>query len=136
MVIVDTSVSYKWFATEEIYADQALNILQRHLNGEERICIPDFMLLELANAWSTKSKLTLRKVKINLKDFEKVDVEIEPVSLDLIQKAIHFSRKYRVTVYDAIYAVLAKEKKCSLITADDRFAEKVGMVFVRKLKDV
>lgn len=58
-----------------------------------------------------------------------------PINFKLIKKACQFSKKYGVSVYDAIYAVMAKEKKCNLITADDKFADKVNLPFVKKLSD-
>ncbi len=35
----------------------------------------------------------------------------------------------------AVYAVLAKEKKCPLITADEKFVGAVKLSFVKNLQD-
>lgn len=93
------------------------------------------MVYELANAWATKTKLSLKKIKIFLDDLEEIDIKIEPVTLELISNAIEFSKNYRVSVYDASYAVLAKEKKCDFITADSKFVEKVSLPFVKNLNN-
>jgi len=48
-------------------------------------------------------------------------------------KSAIFSRKYKVSVYDAVYAVLAQDKGCVLITADSKFVDQVNLPFVKKL---
>lgn len=135
MVIIDTSVAYKFFDPEEDGYDLALNILQDHLSGNQTIIIPDLLLYELANAWATKTKAESGKINDNLSDFKEYKFKVEQVSFDLITNAIELSRRYKISVYDACYAVLAKKKKCDLITADDKFADKVDLPFVKKLKD-
>lgn len=135
MVIIDTSVAYKWTDKNEEFRDEALAILQSHINSKVRIIVPDLIFYELANAWATKTKLSSYKISNNLKDLEESNLNVETVRFDLVRKAILFSRKYKVSVYDATYAVLAKEKKCYLITADDKFVEQVGLRFIKKLRD-
>ena len=88
---------------------------------------------ELANAWATKAKLSFAVIRNNLKDLEDSNLTVEPLRFDLTRKAILFSRKYRVSVYDAVYAVLAQDKGCVLITADTKFVDQVNLPFVKKL---
>lgn len=133
MVIVDTSVAYKWTDKNEEFRDKALAILQSHINSKVRIIVPDLIFYELANAWATKTKLSSYKISNSLKDLEESNLNVEMVRFDLVRKAILFSRKYKVSVYDATYAVLAKEKKCYLITADEKFAKQVNLPFVKTL---
>ena len=134
MVVIDTSVAYKWFSTEkEGHLSQSLKLLEAHLHKKETIIAPNLIIYELANAWSTKTKLSVEKIKIFLEDLKEIDIKIEPLTFGLISKTIDFSKKYRVSVYDASYAVLAKEKKCDLITADSKFAEQVNLPFIKHL---
>lgn len=135
MVIVDASVAYKWFAKNEENSDLALTILQRHVNGQEKIIVPDLILYELANAWVTKTAISTVKIKANLKDLQDAGLEIESPTFDLMSKAATFARKYRLSVYDAIYAILAKDKRCNLITADKKFVEKINLPFVKLLEE-
>lgn len=131
MVIVDASVAYKWFAKNEEDSDLALSILQKHINGQEKIVVPDLILCELANAWVTKIAISNARVKANLKDLQDASLEIESLTFDLISKAAAFAQKYRLSVYDAIYAVLAKDKRCSLVTADKKFTEKINLPYAK-----
>lgn len=135
MVIIDTSVAYKFFDPEEERHELALIILRKHLTGQETILIPDLLLYELANAWSTKAKVDVAQIVINLGDLEEYRFKIEQVSFDLITDAINISIKYKISVYDACYAVLAQKNNCNLVTADDKFADKLKVPFVKKLRD-
>ena len=133
MVVVDASIAYKWWDSKEKQSDLAKKILA---NEGQRIVVPDLIIYELSNAWATKSKLSLSKIKVNLEDLASLNLEIINISFDLIEKVIAFSKKYKVSVYDATYAVLAKEKKCDLITADDKFVDQVNLPFVKKLSAI
>src|SRR3989304_10028660 len=133
MVIVDTSVAYKWTDKNEEFREEALGILNDHIDKKNQIIVPALIFYELANAWATKAKLSFAVIRNNLKDLEDSNLTVEPARFDLIRKAILFSRKYRVSVYDAVYAVLAQNKGCVLITADAKFADQVDLPFVKKL---
>ncbi|MDO8657946.1 MAG: type II toxin-antitoxin system VapC family toxin [Candidatus Levybacteria bacterium] len=138
MVIIDASVVFKWFTVDEKEQDlvPALKLLDLHLHKKEIIIVPDLLLYELANALATKTKMTLNKIKTNLQDLEDIQLKLIPVTFKLISKAITFSKTYKVSAYDAIYAVLAKEKKCNLITADVKFIKKVGLSHIKNLDTV
>lgn len=134
MVIVDTSVVYKWYSLEE-NSDQARVVLKNHLNGQEIICAPELILYELTNAWVTKTGLTLSQIKKNFKNFKDDNILLEGLSYEIISKALELAKKYKITIYDASYITLAKQKKCLFITADQKLIEKVNLPFVKLLKD-
>lgn len=135
MIIIDSSVAFKWFSTDEIYTKEAMRILENHLSKLNSIFVPDLIFYEMTNAWSTKSTLRIDKIKVNIKQLKKYNLNVIPFSLVLLEKITSFSKEHKVTVYDAIYAVLAKEKKCPLITADEKFVAAVKLPFVKNLKD-
>ena len=114
--------------------NKALDILDSHLRGKELIIVPDLIVYELANAWVTKATLPLERCLVLLKDLENSRLKIEAIGFRLINKAVTFSKKHNVSVYDAAYAVLAEEKRCSLITADKKFIEKINLPFVKLLE--
>lgn len=136
MVIVDASVAAKWSDKNEADHLRALNLLEEHTQNKTIITVPDLILYELANVWATKSKLTLTRIKINLDDLRNANLQIEPATFGLIDKAIILAKKYNVSVYDATYTVMATEKKCNLITADEKFADCVKLPFVKKLSSI
>src|SRR3989338_545149 len=136
MIIIDSSVIFKWFnATEEFHL-QAKALLKQHLLKNNEILIPTLLLYEITNAWATKTKLDEKDIKDKLKRLEKYSLKMIPINFTLLKTAAGFSKKYRVSVYDATYAVIAEEKKCDLITADDKFADKINLQFVKKLSTI
>jgi predicted nucleic acid-binding protein len=134
MIVVDASVAFKWFDQSEESSDKALKILATH-RASSFIIVPDLLIYELTNGWSTKSALSVENVVINLQDLEEADLKYKPIDFKLAKKAAEFSKKYQVSSYDATYAVLAEEKGYDLITADDKFANKVKLSFVKKLSE-
>ncbi|OGH19205.1 MAG: hypothetical protein A3A47_02150 [Candidatus Levybacteria bacterium RIFCSPLOWO2_01_FULL_37_20] len=136
MVVVDTSVAFKWFASDkEDHLPKALLLLKNHLDKKEPILVPDMIVYELANAFTTKTKLTAGEIRIFLADLETIRLTIKPITIPLVTKASEFAKKYKTTVYDAFYAVLAEEKKCYLITADLQFIKQVRLPFVKHVSE-
>lgn len=133
--IIDSSVVFKWFSKEETDRNLALKLLDNHISKKIQLMVPDLIFYETANAWATKSALSAVEVEVNLSKLEEASLVIEQIDFKFIKQAAMFSKKYNVSVYDAIYAVMAEEKKCDLITADDKFANKVNLPFVKKLSD-
>ncbi|MEK7165559.1 MAG: type II toxin-antitoxin system VapC family toxin [Patescibacteria group bacterium] len=133
MVIIDTSIVFKWFAEQEVNHKLALKLLEKYLSGEEEITIPDLLLYELTNAWSTKTGLDLIQITKNLVKLEAYTLPMVSVSFALLKYASHFARVHQVSVYDAVYAVLADDFGCNLITADERFVTRVNLPFVKLL---
>lgn len=133
MVIIDTSVAYKLFSPSESHAEQALQLIHKHIQGTEIIFCPDLLLYELANAFITKTGVSLPQIQTNLDKLKKINIHFETITFPLLEKTITFAHTYHVTVYDASYAVLAQEKKCDLITADNKFAKQVNLPFVKTL---
>src|SRR6185312_12314997 len=108
MVVIDTSVAYKWFSKEnEEYLSSAMKLLESQLKRKELLIAPDIILYELANAWATKTNLTPDQAKTFMKDFTLTEVKIEPITIELVNDSMIFAKKYHISVYDASYAILA-----------------------------
>lgn len=136
MIVIDSSVAFKWFSTDrEEDVAKARKLLGDHINNQETIIVPDLIIYELANAWATKSALTEERIQIHLNDLKDIKLSLQSFNFVLIQKAIEFSKKYHVSVYDSLYAVLAQMKGCKLITADNKFTDKIDSSFVIKLSE-
>ena len=133
--IIDSSVVFKWFGRGEIDRDLAVKLLNSHISKKIQLIVPDLIFYEIANAWATKSALSAVEIEANLSKLEEANLKVEQIGFKFIKQAVVFSKKYHVSVYDAAYAILAQEKKCDLITADDKFADKINLTFVKKLSD-
>lgn len=134
MVVVDTSIAYKWIREEDT-RHLSLELLYRFLSGKEEVIAPDLLLYELANALSSKTELTVRDVEEAWNLFTDFNISIFTPTPNFLKKCLKFAKKYQVAVYDATYAVLAKEKKCDLITADQKFVERVNLSFIKLLEE-
>ncbi|MBI4078887.1 MAG: type II toxin-antitoxin system VapC family toxin [Candidatus Levybacteria bacterium] len=133
MTVVDASVVYKWFDQKEPSFEQAIALLETHIQGKTILLAPDILIYELTNAWTTKTAITVQGAKTNLLKFQELGVELQPYTFPFMQKVMMFAQKYHVTMYAASYAVLAQEKKCTLITADAKFVRQVNKPFVKLL---
>lgn len=135
MIVIDASVIFKWFDTNEEFHLQAKTYLKQHLLTQNRIIIPELLLFEISNAWATKTRLSEEDIKDNLTRLERYSLQVVSINFELLEQAVRFSKKYQVSVYDAVYAAIAEDKKCDLVTADDKFVDKVNMPFIKRLAD-
>ncbi len=135
MVIVDTSIIFKWITDEDSSNSPALVLLEQFLNNKKGFLAPDIVLYELANALSTKTSLSLEEAEKAWNMFERLHLTITYPKLPFIKGCLKFSKKQHISVYDASYIVLAQEKKCNFITADAKLVNNVKLPFVKLLKD-
>lgn len=135
MVVVDASVIAKTILPWEEGRDKTKRILQRHIDKEDQIIVPDLLFYEVANILATRTTIPLKKVQSSIKELYKIDLQVHHPSETNMLQAAKLAKERHLSVYDAVYAVLAKEKKCPLITADEKFVETVKLPFVKNLKD-
>lgn len=135
-MIVDASIALKWIKSEETGTESALLIYQNHIAGKDPIMVPTLFFTEVANALVTKSETTQKTIKKDLKFIlESKLITYEPNEKDILQTA-RLAKKHNTSVYDMLYAVVARRHKTTLVTADDNFLKKTGFKFVKLLKDV
>ena len=134
MIVADASVIIKWVRIETD-SDTAKKLQKAHLRKEEQIVIPRLALYEISNTLATKYPMTDREIRngfdfvfrCNLKIFQEDNMELLNAAL--------LARKYSTSVYDMLYAVIAKKQKTILITADERFIQKTKFPFVKLLSE-
>lgn len=133
MIIVDASVVNKLFLPNEIGYQQVERIFEQHVRKLNEIIVPDLLFYEVANTLATKSALPISQTTKSLADLADYGLNVHHSAVQEISRAAKFSKKYHVSVYDAIYAVLAILNKCDLITADNKFVKQVNLPFVKTL---
>ena len=136
MVIIDASVVNKLFFPQEVGYVQVRNIIENHLNNSGMITVPDLLFYEVANALATKTNVPKSKIGEALLELDNYGLEVFYPTIENMTNAGIFSKDNHVSVYDAIYVILAQENKCDLITADDKFAKQVKLPFVKTLGEV
>lgn len=135
-MIIDASIAIKWLKKEEESSQEALQILESFISGKDKIIVPSLFFIEVANSLVTKSNTTIDIIKKELDYLFRINLSsYDPDSKD-IHKTSFLAKKYKTSVYDMLYAVVAKKHKTILITADDKFIQKTKFSFVKHISQV
>ena len=136
MIVIDASVGLKWLRREnEKYIDKALFLLKNHSDNIELITVPSLFYLEIANALVTKSLTKIETIKEDLSVLNDINLKVDSFTKDDYIEAALLAKKHKTTVYDMLYAVIAKKLKTVLITADEKFRQKTKFPFVKLLSE-
>lgn len=132
-LVVDTSVALKWLKPQgEVHVEAATALLEQHHAGSVVLHAPTHLLLEVMNAlWSHRATAAqiVRAVRL-LRQLHLVFVESD---LELLGRAAELAVEHRITAYDALFAALADDLGCELVT-DDRKLASSGACKVRRLE--
>jgi len=126
-LVIDSSVSLKWWLDDEEYVAQAREILNQIYAGRITPVVPDLWHYEVANGIRTA---TLRK-RINKKQgktfiSELLSMGFESHSINLyLPKVFDYAIKYKYAIYDFSYVVLAQEQRIDFVTGDERLLSTV-----------
>src|SRR3989338_9968867 len=134
MIVIDASVAIKWVEIEED-SQQALNIQKAHLMKLDDIIVPQLLYYEVANTFATKSFTSEKYIKLGLSVIYDSRLNIKEIDKDDLYKASKLAKKFKTSVYDMIYAVIAKKHKTILVTADEKFIGKTKFPFVKLLNE-
>jgi len=135
MIVLDASVLVKWIKEDEEDADKARLLYFRHKNNNEKIVVPYLIFIELANYLATKSQTSKILIEKALNYLFDIDLGVYQVERnDLIEAAV-LAKQYKTSVYDMLYALIAKRHKTLLVTADERFVKVTKFPFVKTLSE-
>lgn len=136
MIILDASVVVKWIKQDEEDVDIALSLYISHLKKKENIVVPRLLFYEVANFLATKPRSTSTTIKINLTFLFNSNLTIHIETNEELKEATLLAKEYRTSLYDMLYAVIAKNKKCILVTADENFVRKTKFRHVKLLGEL
>jgi predicted nucleic acid-binding protein len=114
LIVVDASVAVQWVA-EEVTSAEADTLLPR-----SDLIAPDFMLIEVANALYRKvfvGEVSEAHATAGL-EFIRDRVDQQPVTIDLLSRAISMANEMNHAVYDCLYLAIAELKAGRLVTYD------------------
>jgi len=66
------------------------------------------------------------KVQQAVQSLFDMEIEIHPISLDVIERSVEIAYSYVVTVYDSVFVALAEKLGISFITADEKLIQKLS----------
>lgn len=121
-LVVDASIAVKWFV------NQPDSIRARAIaDADDLLLAPDFIVAEVGNALWRHVKVK----EIDLESAVEAGADLLHILDEIVSSAALFEAALRMaatlnhSVYDCLYAVLAREQRAALITDDRRFAEKL-----------
>jgi predicted nucleic acid-binding protein len=120
-LVVDASIVVKW-VVEEDSTPQALVLRQK-----ARLIAPDLLVAECANIlWKKVQKGELLKAEaiVAARLLQGAELELLPMR-SLFEAATRMSIEIDHPAYDCVYLVLALQRKCQFVTADERLLHKL-----------
>jgi predicted nucleic acid-binding protein len=124
--VVDACIGVKWLLTEE-HSDKALDLL----TSGATLIVPDFFFAEVANTLWKRTRYSDAALRVDSADAEalirlllRIPLVVE-LSRNRIWEALALSNELGCAVYDAIYVLLAQERRCRCITSDDSLLRRI-----------
>ncbi len=116
--VVDSSVTYKWFNSEdEPHVEAALELLAQHSRGAILLATPAHMPAEVMNALRY-AKLDIGILRTAIEGLSEAEIVTIPLDADLLSSALDLALAHNLTVHDALFPALAVRLDCELVTAD------------------
>ena len=135
MIVLDASIILK-LIFEEKDTPLALQLRENHITGKEKLAAPELLYYELANVLATKVLIPVKNASSALAEIFNLEIVTFTLGAEEFLSSISFSRKYKISVYDASYVILAERLKCDFVTADVQLFRKTkDLKFVRLLGD-
>lgn len=136
LLVLDASVVAKWFKEEE-YTSNALKIREGFCRGIHEVVIPDLLLYEISNVLRYDKKFNKKIIAEIINSILDMNIDITIPFLKLISDAVSMAYERNITVYDAIYVVLARNINGIFITADKTLYEKIkNLKFVKLISQL
>jgi predicted nucleic acid-binding protein len=127
-LVVDSSVTIRWFIKEMDYQSQALDVFSRILANEFQLFAPDLIYAEIGNiVWKLRRFQNLKPENAQkaIESFSAVNMTVISNGA-LLKDAYTIAIQYNRSVYDCLYIALAQREKCSFVTADEKLVNAVG----------
>lgn len=123
---MDASVVAKLLWPEPL-SDAAAAVFEAVRAGRLDVAAPTLLPFEVANAVRYAERLYSDAERAEaLAVFLGLQIRLVEPSRDVLGAALALALRRGVTVYDAAYYALAKDLGAQLLTADERFAKRVG----------
>ncbi|MGC8607967.1 MAG: type II toxin-antitoxin system VapC family toxin [Vulcanisaeta sp.] len=123
----------------EDYSDYVGRIRIDHISGRVTVVIPSIAITEVTNAlrkYYLRGLVSEDFIRRSLELLRDSLLDIREITRNLIMKALDFSIKHNVAIYDAVYVVLAMELNTVLYTADEALINALGNApYIRHVRD-
>ena len=117
-IVLDSSVVVKWFSTET-KSDEALKLLDSHIQGTVELTISEILICEVGNALRYKPDYDVQKWKTALTQLFNLHMNVTHLNENLTNRTGEIAYEGKITFYDALPVAIAENKKTICITADE-----------------
>lgn len=125
-LVLDASVGVKWFSgVGERHVPQSRALLAAHAMGNICLAVPDIFFHEVFNALVHKKSLPVDIVEDSITQVFDLGLTVFVADRHRLRSAVQIARQAGITEYDAIYAAVAIEAGCPLVTANPRHQGRV-----------
>lgn len=121
-VVVDASVILSWLLPDENPSNTSQEVWSGYLEGSYTLLAPNLLLYEVLNALRSavvQKRLRPKDVTRVTEEFLAIGIKLEEMT-QLGVAVVKTAAVCKLSVYDAAYLVLAREKKIRLFTLDRR----------------
>jgi predicted nucleic acid-binding protein len=129
-LVIDASIAVKWVVEEDGTAE-ALTLRRR-----AKLIAPELLTAECANIlWKKvqRDELSKDEALLAARLLQAADIEFLPTRT-LLEAATQIAIELNHAAYDCFYLVLATERDCRLVTADERFVRKLSEAGRRRFR--
>lgn len=127
MSVLDASVVLKWFIEEE-HSNKARKIQDDYATGKINLTVPDLLLYEVSNALRFNRTFNQSEIEKVLNSLSELRIDVFPVNYELLKSAVKTAYDFKITIYDAIYVILAVEINSDFVTADKELFNKLQKI--------
>jgi predicted nucleic acid-binding protein len=128
--VLDASIAVKWAvpSAREPLTNESVALLKRYSNDEIDFIVPDVFWAEVANAlWRGVKRQRWDRQQAETAVADIRDRDFQTVSSQLLMtSALDIALAYDRNIYDCLYAALASDSRCDLVTADERLVNALG----------
>ncbi|MFZ3063336.1 MAG: type II toxin-antitoxin system VapC family toxin [Actinomycetota bacterium] len=122
-LVLDSSVLVKWYL-EEPDSNEALEILNKAIDGEIAVLVPDLAFYEVANALISSRLYSADQINRYLEALAALGLTISDFDLNCLHVAVETSMECKLAIYDSYFVALADLEDLRLVTADEEAAKK------------
>lgn len=116
-MVIDASVLVKWFVAEAD-SDRALELRDRHVNGEVQLAAPSLIVYEALNALRYSGLFSASELKDAAAAINSYGLVLYRPEKEAAELAVEAAEKNDLTVYDGSYLGLALKLGVGFVTAD------------------
>ena len=129
-LVIDSSVSVKWFI-EEDDSDTAQLILDEYKRENISFLAPNLIYAEFGNiVWKKQVFQGLDALDVDraIQKFKRISFILTSITV-LFDDAYRLAVKYKRSFYDSLYLALSTKENCAFVTADEKFYNSVRQDF-------